>query len=203
VLVLCCSVLCDAWCCAAPCCAAPCRAAPCCAVLCRAVPCCAVLCCAVLRCAVLCCAVNFVLCHLRASSPHHLNPNHNIRTSPFPNNAGEDNWWANNGGAQWKGGRDPTASINFVCAHDGFTLADLVAFNEKHNEVRGGGVGVGVWGWGGGRLLQLEFTWSIDAYLLQPCSLPQPSMLIPHPATPHTRNHRPMVRTTRTVRPTT
>jgi hypothetical protein len=47
---------------------------------------------------------------------------------------GEDNWWANNGGAQWKGGRAPTASINFVTAHDGFTLADLVAYNEKHNE---------------------------------------------------------------------
>ncbi|HEY2655204.1 MAG TPA: glycogen debranching protein GlgX, partial [Solirubrobacteraceae bacterium] len=31
-------------------------------------------------------------------------------------------------------GRDPFASINFITAHDGFTLADLVAFNEKHNE---------------------------------------------------------------------
>jgi isoamylase len=31
-------------------------------------------------------------------------------------------------------GRDPFASINFVTAHDGFTLADMVAFNEKHNE---------------------------------------------------------------------
>jgi isoamylase len=28
----------------------------------------------------------------------------------------------------------PTASINFVTCHDGFTLADLVAYNEKHNE---------------------------------------------------------------------
>jgi glycogen operon protein len=33
-----------------------------------------------------------------------------------------------------KTGRRPFASINFVTAHDGFTLADLVAFNEKHNE---------------------------------------------------------------------
>ncbi len=31
-------------------------------------------------------------------------------------------------------GRQPFASINFVTAHDGFTLADLVSFNEKHNE---------------------------------------------------------------------
>src|ERR1700756_5719175 len=31
-------------------------------------------------------------------------------------------------------GRDPFASINFITAHDGFTLADLVSFNEKHNE---------------------------------------------------------------------
>jgi isoamylase len=31
-------------------------------------------------------------------------------------------------------GRTPFASINFVTAHDGFTLADLTAYNEKHNE---------------------------------------------------------------------
>ncbi|MDJ0953181.1 MAG: glycogen debranching protein GlgX [Acidimicrobiia bacterium] len=31
-------------------------------------------------------------------------------------------------------GRQPHASINFVTAHDGFTLADLVSYNEKHNE---------------------------------------------------------------------
>jgi glycogen operon protein len=31
-------------------------------------------------------------------------------------------------------GRDPFASINFVTAHDGFTLRDLVTYNEKHNE---------------------------------------------------------------------
>jgi isoamylase len=31
-------------------------------------------------------------------------------------------------------GRRPTASINFVTAHDGFTLNDLVSYNEKHNE---------------------------------------------------------------------
>ncbi|WPP49937.1 glycogen debranching protein GlgX [Catalinimonas niigatensis] len=31
-------------------------------------------------------------------------------------------------------GRKPTASINFITAHDGFTLHDLVSYNEKHNE---------------------------------------------------------------------
>lgn len=30
--------------------------------------------------------------------------------------------------------RSPTASINFITAHDGFTLQDLVSYNEKHNE---------------------------------------------------------------------
>ena len=34
-------------------------------------------------------------------------------------------------------GRAPTCSINFVTAHDGFSLADLVAYNEKHNEDNG------------------------------------------------------------------
>jgi glycogen operon protein len=36
-------------------------------------------------------------------------------------------------------GRHPSASINFVTAHDGFTLADLVSYNEKHNEANGEG----------------------------------------------------------------
>jgi glycogen operon protein len=34
-------------------------------------------------------------------------------------------------------GRHPSASINFVTAHDGFTLADLVSYNEKHNDANG------------------------------------------------------------------
>jgi len=34
-------------------------------------------------------------------------------------------------------GRQPHASINFVTAHDGFTLADLVTYNTKHNEANG------------------------------------------------------------------
>jgi glycogen operon protein len=35
------------------------------------------------------------------------------------------------------GGRRPYASVNFVTAHDGFTLADLVSYNGKHNEANG------------------------------------------------------------------
>jgi len=35
------------------------------------------------------------------------------------------------------GGRQPHASINFVTAHDGFTLEDLVSYDRKHNEANG------------------------------------------------------------------
>ncbi|MGQ0732694.1 MAG: glycogen debranching protein GlgX [Acidobacteriota bacterium] len=34
-------------------------------------------------------------------------------------------------------GRRPLASVNFVCAHDGFTLLDLVSYSHKHNEANG------------------------------------------------------------------
>jgi isoamylase len=34
-------------------------------------------------------------------------------------------------------GRRPVASVNFVTAHDGFTLRDVVSYNEKHNEANG------------------------------------------------------------------
>jgi len=34
-------------------------------------------------------------------------------------------------------GRSPSASINFITAHDGFTLRDLVSYNDKHNEANG------------------------------------------------------------------
>jgi glycogen operon protein len=33
--------------------------------------------------------------------------------------------------------RNPTASINFITAHDGFTLNDLVSYNDRHNEANG------------------------------------------------------------------
>jgi isoamylase len=59
----------------------------------------------------------------------------NIYASTEP---GEHEWWASHGGGrEWRGNRTPLASVNFVTAHDGFTLADLVAFNEKHNERNG------------------------------------------------------------------
>ena len=37
------------------------------------------------------------------------------------------------------GGRRPYASINFITAHDGFTLHDLVSYNQKHNDANGEG----------------------------------------------------------------
>ena len=36
-----------------------------------------------------------------------------------------------------RGGRRPSASVNFVTAHDGFTLNDLVSYNSRHNEANG------------------------------------------------------------------
>jgi isoamylase len=38
-----------------------------------------------------------------------------------------------------KHGRRPWASVNFITAHDGFTLNDVVSYNEKHNEANGEG----------------------------------------------------------------
>jgi isoamylase len=40
-------------------------------------------------------------------------------------------------------GRHPHASINFITAHDGFTLADLVSYRDRHNEANGEGNGDG------------------------------------------------------------
>jgi len=37
----------------------------------------------------------------------------------------------------YRRGRRPTASINFVTVHDGFTMADLVSYDAKHNEANG------------------------------------------------------------------
>ncbi|MFL6580946.1 MAG: glycogen debranching protein GlgX [Burkholderiales bacterium] len=36
-----------------------------------------------------------------------------------------------------RSGRSPSASVNFITAHDGFTLHDLVSYNDKHNEANG------------------------------------------------------------------
>jgi isoamylase len=42
--------------------------------------------------------------------------------------------WSGSSDLYARNGRRPVASINFVTAHDGFTLHDLVSYNEKHNE---------------------------------------------------------------------
>jgi isoamylase len=38
-----------------------------------------------------------------------------------------------------RAGRPPTASVNLITVHDGFTLRDLVSYNDKHNEANGAG----------------------------------------------------------------
>ncbi|MDH6193562.1 isoamylase [Mycobacterium frederiksbergense] len=64
-------------------------------------------------------------------------------------------WWRSNGGLlpdfasrlcgsadiydHPEEGRRPSASVNFVTVHDGFTLSDLVSYNGKHNEANGEG----------------------------------------------------------------
>lgn len=58
----------------------------------------------------------------------------NIYASTTP---AETDWWGCNGGRRWRGNRSPAASINFVTAHDGFTLADLVTYHEKRNQING------------------------------------------------------------------
>lgn len=49
----------------------------------------------------------------------------------------EGDWWGLNAGSKWRGGRTPLHSINFVTAHDGFTLNDLVTYNNKQNQLNG------------------------------------------------------------------
>ena len=34
-------------------------------------------------------------------------------------------------------GRRPTSSVNLITVHDGFTLRDLVSYNDKHNQANG------------------------------------------------------------------
>ncbi len=45
--------------------------------------------------------------------------------------------WTGSSDLYASNGRAPFASVNFVVAHDGFTLADLVSYNDKHNEANG------------------------------------------------------------------
>jgi glycogen operon protein len=55
----------------------------------------------------------------------------NVRDIAYRLSGSEDLYAANT--------RRPWASINFITAHDGFTLRDLVSYNEKHNEANGEG----------------------------------------------------------------
>ena len=48
-----------------------------------------------------------------------------------------DMGWRLTGSQDVFNGRSPAASVNFVTAHDGFTLRDLVSYNGKHNEANG------------------------------------------------------------------
>lgn len=45
--------------------------------------------------------------------------------------------WAGSSDVYLPSRRQPTSSINFITAHDGFTLNDLVSYNEKHNKANG------------------------------------------------------------------
>jgi len=53
------------------------------------------------------------------------------------NHEDPDDWWRTHGGRRWVGNRGPTASVNFVTAHDGFTMRDLVSYNSKNNMANG------------------------------------------------------------------
>ena len=54
---------------------------------------------------------------------------HCVANSP-PGSAGSSDLYQDDG-------RKPYASINFITCHDGFTLQDLVSYNDKHNEANG------------------------------------------------------------------
>ncbi len=46
-------------------------------------------------------------------------------------------FWIGDTSREWREGDNATAAINYVTTHDGFTLRDLVSYNEKHNEANG------------------------------------------------------------------
>lgn len=46
-------------------------------------------------------------------------------------------WWACGSGREWYGNRGQQSSVNFITAHDGFTMRDLVSYNDKHNAANG------------------------------------------------------------------
>ena len=60
----------------------------------------------------------------------------------FVKGAGEcapELFWRIRGSSDLYGGRSAEASINFITCHDGFSMYDLVSYNEKHNEANGEG----------------------------------------------------------------
>ncbi|MFN8168973.1 MAG: glycogen debranching protein GlgX [Candidatus Nanopelagicales bacterium] len=59
------------------------------------------------------------------------------RGAPGDREAPADMGWRLTGSQDVFNGRSPAASVNFVTAHDGFTLRDLVSYDGKHNEANG------------------------------------------------------------------
>ena len=59
------------------------------------------------------------------------------RGAPADREVPADMGWRLTGSQDVFNGRSPAASINFVTAHDGFTLRDLVSYDGKHNEANG------------------------------------------------------------------
>ncbi len=59
------------------------------------------------------------------------------RGGPAPREAPADMGWRLTGSQDVFHGRSPAASVNFLTAHDGFTLRDLVCYDAKHNEANG------------------------------------------------------------------
>jgi glycogen operon protein len=59
------------------------------------------------------------------------------RGAPGGREAPADMGWRLTGSQDVFNGRSPAASLNFITAHDGFTLRDLVSYDHKHNEANG------------------------------------------------------------------
>jgi glycogen operon protein len=59
------------------------------------------------------------------------------RGAPGDREAPADMGWRLTGSQDVFNGRSPAASVNFITAHDGFTLRDLVSYDHKHNEANG------------------------------------------------------------------
>ena len=83
---------------------------------------------------------------------------------------GPDDWWGSTEGRRWRGGRTPAHTVNFVTAHAGFSLADLVSYNAKHNDANGEGNNDGAEGLNGpGSGLESRLHSSQPCQPCQPC----------------------------------